>query len=667
MAILTDPLFTAQWHLFNTGQFGGTVRYDLNVAGVWDDYTGRGVRVGVVDSGVDYRHADLDANYDFNSDYDATTGDDDAAPGTSGDYYHGTSVAGLIAAEAENGLGGVGVAPNATIVGFRAIGEGGSFGAELDAMRHQINVDVSNNSWNYSTPFQDNFQTEPYRSFGDAMFDAAANGREGLGTVLVFAAGNMAAAGDNANYHNVTSSRFGIAVGAANADGTISEYSSPGASVLVSAFGSGIPGSVVTTDVIGSGGSDPGDYTGSFNGTSAATPMVSGIAALMLEANPSLGYRDVQEILACSARETTPMEDGWQVNGASDWNGGGMHVSHQFGCGLVDAHAAVRLAETWTDQSTLWNEYSLSAASMPNLTIPDRGSITDAITINSVQPLEVGHVEVDLALSHSWIGDLSVVLTSPSGTSSVLIDRPGLSATQPDGWRGDGRLHFTTTSTQHWGEGSDGTWSLSVTDGAGNDVGLLESWSLGLFGDLDTGNDRFVFTDEFGAMAATDPSRTVLADAGGNDTLNVAAVTSDTLIDLGPGDVSVVAGTALTIDSGTLIENAVSGDGADTVIGNAADNEVCGGRGNDWLYGEAGQDLFVFMRDCGVDAVMDFAAGSGAGDVVDLRGFGLGDFGTLWNQLQDSDAGTVINLSPTDAVVLAGVSTAQLQMDDFWL
>jgi subtilisin-like proprotein convertase family protein len=672
MAIPTDPLFTAQWHLLNTGQLGGFLRYDLNVVGVWDDYTGRGVRVGVVDSGVDYRHPDLGDNYDFNSDYDATTGDDDAAPGTSGNYYHGTAVAGLIAAEADNGLGGVGVAPDATIVAFRAIGEGGSPGAEVDAMRQQVNVDVSNNSWAYTNPFQDNFQTDTYRPLGDAMADAATNGRAGLGTVLVLSAGNGAEMGDNADYHNFTSSRFGIAVGAAQADGTISEYSSPGASVLVSAFGSGIPGSVVTTDVIGPGGSARGDYTDSFNGTSAAAPMVSGIVSLMLEANPSLGYRDVQEILACSARATTPIqttgiEDGWQINGASDWNGGGMHVSHQFGCGLVDAHAAVRLAETWTDQSTLWNEYSVSATSSPGMAIPDGGSITESITINSTQPLEVDHVEVDLDLSHGWIGDLSVVLTSPSGTSSVLIDQPGASASNPEGLQGDGGLHFTTTSIQDWGEGSDGTWSLSVTDAAGNSVGALESWTLRVFGDLDTGDDHFVFTDEFGKMAASDPSRSVLSDAGGNDTLNVAAVTSNNVIDLRPGDLSVVAGTALTIDSGTLIENAVSGDGADAIIGNAADNVVCGGRGNDALYGNAGQDHFVFMHDCDIDVVMDFAAGPGAGDVVDLRAFGLNDFGTLSIGIHDSDAGAVINLSPTDAVVLAGVSAAQLQMDDFWL
>ena len=95
--IPNDPLFEFQWHLLNTGQSGGTPGIDINVTEVWNDYTGSGVVIGIIDDGVQYDHPDLSANYDTTLDHDARDGDDDAAPGTSSDI-HGTTVAGVIAA-----------------------------------------------------------------------------------------------------------------------------------------------------------------------------------------------------------------------------------------------------------------------------------------------------------------------------------------------------------------------------------------------------------------------------------------------------------------------------------------------------------------------------------------------------------------------------------------
>ena len=103
-----------------------------------------------------------------------------------------------------------------------------------------------------------------------------------------------------------------------------------------------------------------GSDTAAVQGTSFATPLVSGIVALMLEANPNLGFRDIQEILALSARKVADTATVWQNNNASGWNGGAMHVSHDYGFGAVDALAAVRLAETWTKVSTVGNEITMS-------------------------------------------------------------------------------------------------------------------------------------------------------------------------------------------------------------------------------------------------------------------------------------------------------------------
>jgi len=107
--IPNDPKFGEQWHLLNTGASGGTPGIDINITDVWNDYTGTGVVIGIIDDGVQHDHPDLSANYDTTLDHDARDGDGDAAPGTSGDN-HGTTVAGTIAGVEGNGIGGTGVA-----------------------------------------------------------------------------------------------------------------------------------------------------------------------------------------------------------------------------------------------------------------------------------------------------------------------------------------------------------------------------------------------------------------------------------------------------------------------------------------------------------------------------------------------------------------------------
>src|SRR5204863_3731782 len=123
--------------------------------------------------------------------------------------------------------------------------------------------------------------------------------------------------------HNLTNGRSEITVAASTSDGHIARFSAPGASILVTA-----PGVAVLTTLLVHG--DPADAFGFISGTSAAVPIVSGVVAMMLQANPELGYRDVQEILAASARVIDPASSSWATNGATNWNGGGHQVSHDF-------------------------------------------------------------------------------------------------------------------------------------------------------------------------------------------------------------------------------------------------------------------------------------------------------------------------------------------------
>ena len=569
-----DPFFGSQWHLLDQSGRNG----DINVTAVWDDYLGRGVVVGIVDTGIDYNHPDLASHYRHDLDYDARDGDSDSYASALDDD-HGTAVAGMIAGSID-GSGTVGVAPESQITGFRVgFGSGGN-GQILTQMNNLASVDVANNSWGYTSAFYDDFDTATFAPIEAALENAVSSGRGGLGTVINFAAGNSRGSGDNVNYHNFENSPYTISVAATDESGNIAGFSTPGAAILVAAPGV----DVTTTDVRGSGGYAAGDYV-SIDGTSFASPTVAGVTALMLEANPQLGYRDVQEIMAYSARN--PIAEDWQINGADNWNGGGLSVSHDYGFGLVNAHAAIRLSETWTSQSTFANQDVFTSSSTPNQFFDNFSSAFDSITVSDSNLL-IDHVEVDLRLSHTWIGDLNVYLTSPSGTISVLVDNPGF------GWDSSDDIHFTLSSVQHWGESGDGTWSLSVTDDFFLDSGVFDSWTLRLLGDTDSQDDTYIYTNEFSWYRVIDPaSRGSLIDTAGTDTINAAAVTGNTTINLLPGASSFLAGTSFVIGGGTQIENAFSGDGNDALTGNSVANALNAGRGNDVVSGGAGNDILT--------------------------------------------------------------------------
>lgn len=330
-----DPLFYDQWYLS-----------DANILPVWKDYTGAGVKMVMVEAGgiLNYDHPDLWANIDeqYLTNYPM---DPELIS------KHATLVAGVMVAS-RDGTGSVGVAYDATLSSFMLRGP------YAEEVRY-ADYDVANNSWTFLVRFGSNFTTYPDSRL--AIEEGAAWGRNGLGTAMVFGAGNNRAQGDNSNYQSIANNRFSIAVGAINAGadlGTLviglDPFSNPGSNLLVSAPGSNIAS---TSNLLtNSRGSTFGDDHEVSQGTSFAAPIVSGIIALMLEANPNLGYRDIQKILAYSAAMVDATGSDWSTNGAFNWNGGGLHVSHDYGFGQVDALAAVRLAETWTAQQTYYNE-----------------------------------------------------------------------------------------------------------------------------------------------------------------------------------------------------------------------------------------------------------------------------------------------------------------------
>jgi subtilisin-like proprotein convertase family protein len=600
----SDSLVGYQWYLYPTT--------GINVFPVWTDYTGAGVRVAVFDQGIDPSHPDLDDNLLTSLGRKASNLSVGGAPILSSDN-HGTMVAGTIAAEL-NGLGIVGVAYGADLISIYSPLTFGALASQVaNAYAYAKNFDVLNDSWGFANgfasgttwAFYDDFQGGTFAAAGVALADLAATGRNRLGTVVVQSAGNSFSVGDDTNLHNFQNSQYVITVAATDYAGNVTSYSSPGASVLVAAPGGGGGGTdllsnIITTDRVGAAGTDPSDYA-STAGTSFSAPIVSGIVALMLEANPSLGYRDVQEILAYSAREIGTANNDWRYNGASNWNGGGLHydaVEHNLGYGLVDALAAVRLAETWGATAHIAsNREQITTTHNVSKAIPDGGGINavarafDAIAVT--QAIDVERVEVTLNVTHPYVGDLSVWLYSPSGTASRFLWRPEQSPLSAYG-TGQDNIHFTFDTVLNWGESSVGSWELAIYDNAYVYTGTFDSWTLNLIGKAASADDTYVYTDEFAEATADQAARGTLIDTGGTDTLNAAACTSNLVLNLAAGGVSSVDGRSLTIAVGTVIENAYGGDGNDAITGNSADNFLDGMRGNDTLVGGDGIDTAAF-------------------------------------------------------------------------
>ncbi|MDA7674622.1 S8 family serine peptidase [bacterium] len=454
------------WHLRNTGQNGSVTGIDANITDVWDNYRGRNITISVVDDGVQVDHEDLIANINTTIDHDwndNTPNDPSPENSAFSDDTHGTSVAGVIAARGNNEIGVTGAAPEASIVGLRILSAptSGDIKAAALAWRTDL-IDISNNSWGAPDTGETAFKIDPLVSA--ALTHGVRNGRQGKGTIYVWSAGNGRTDGDYANLDGYVNQPETIGIGAINYRGTSSYYSEYGSNIVISAPSDnrGNDPSITTTTLTADG-----TYTDNFGGTSSAAPLVSGVIALILEANPNLGWRDIQEILIRSARKVDAGSSGWVNNGA------GFHFHHGYGAGMIDAKAAVNLAKQWTnlEQQTSSNHSPPSI----NKNIPDNNLNGVIHTFNVTDnELRVEQVILTLDVDHTYLGDLYITLTSPDGTISILNDLSGGSQ--------NGYDDYHLLSVRHWGEKSNGTWTLKISDRVDGDTGTLRNASLKIFG-----------------------------------------------------------------------------------------------------------------------------------------------------------------------------------------
>lgn len=347
-------------------------------------------------------------------------------------------------------------------------------------IRNATNVHISNNSW--GAPDNADLHAAPI-IWQDAISTGLNQGRNGSGTIYVWAGGNGALADDNSNYDGYTNHRGINAICAVDDQGVRSNYSEPGANLRVCAPSRGMPTSghgITTTDrtgatgfnTNGSGNYTDTNYSKTFTGTSASAPIVSGIIALILQAKPDLGWRDVQLILAQSARRNDPSHPDWIQNGAGHW------INHDYGFGMIDATTTVSTALDWSNVDT---EITQMQTASPQLAIPDNDTtgVSDTMTfsdstINNIEFIEITFSAVD----HTFSGDLVITLTNETtGTISRLSGEhscPGLSCTAYDDW--------SFGSIRHLDEAVNGQWTLRVSDQAAVDTGTFQSWRLKFYG-----------------------------------------------------------------------------------------------------------------------------------------------------------------------------------------
>ena len=359
-AMPSDVNFPIQFQLEHRQLDGTRAGVDLNTRAAWPLTTGQGVTVAVADTGIELNHEELSARVAGQPHFNFLQALPRGTPvDRSGTGAHGTEVSGLIAADLDHARM-VGVAPGAGLASWVVVNSNQLLASDEQLMQmyqYQSNVvGVENFSWGHPGLGQNPITLLEQIGISNAI----TFGRSGRGVILVRSAGNDRLAGGNANDDGYRADPGEITVGAVRIDGRAASYSDPGACLLVGAPSGDTdtnPTGLFTTDLLGTDGADfisffppnqdLSDYVFNslaFSGTSAAAPEIAGVAALLLSANPTLTWRDVQQILILSSRHFDFADPDLATNGA------GFLVSHNVGFGVPDAGTAVRLAQQWSNR-----------------------------------------------------------------------------------------------------------------------------------------------------------------------------------------------------------------------------------------------------------------------------------------------------------------------------
>ncbi|MFD7456989.1 MULTISPECIES: S8 family peptidase [unclassified Streptomyces] len=456
-----DTDYAKQWDLFEATA-------GMNVPGAWNTTTGTGVTVAVIDTGY-VAHSDLAANivggYDFIADTAVSVDGDgrDSNPADPGDWYnanecgagvpasssswHGTHVAGTIAAATNNGKGMAGIAYGAKISPLRVLGKCGGYDSDIiDAITWASGGTVS------GVPANSNVAKVINMSLGGdgactSATQNAINAAVNRGTTVVVAAGND---NENVSGHSPGNCNNVISVAATSRTGAKASYSNYGSLVDISAPGgqtsTGTANGIYST--LNSGTKTPSTESYAYyQGTSMATPHIAGLAALMESANPALTPAQIESAIKSNARP---------LPGA---------CSGGCGAGLADATKTVQ-AVSGSGGSTGGTTFTSTTA----VSIPDAGSaIESPITVSGRSGNAPSALQVGVDITHTYRGDLVLDLVAPDGSTYRL--KSSSSSDSADNV-------VTTYTVNASAEAANGTWKLRVQDVAAQDTGRLNSWKL---------------------------------------------------------------------------------------------------------------------------------------------------------------------------------------------
>ena len=422
----------------------------------WDVSNGSGIIVAVLDTGY-VAHSDLAANiiagYDFISST-TTAGDGngrDSDASDPGDFsggnpssWHGTHVAGTVAAVTNNAKGVAGTAWGAQVMPVRVLGRGGGSTSDIaDAIIWASGGAVSG----VPTLSAANAADVINMSLGgggacDATTQAAINSAVSRGTTVVVAAGNS-----NANASGFTPASCGNVVNVASVTSASarSSFSNYGTLIDVSAPGSGI----LSTLNAGTAGPGAESYA-SYNGTSMASPHVAGAVALVQSRRLALGLA----MYTPAQVEAQLKSTAYALAGACT---GGC------GAGIINARALVDAAGGTTPPPT-GTTYSNTA----DYNISDNVTTDSPITVSGRSGNAPSNTSVSVNIVHTYRGDLKVDLVAPDGSLYNISNRAGGSA---DNLVGTYTINLST-------EALNGTWRMRVNDNAAGDVGYINSWSI---------------------------------------------------------------------------------------------------------------------------------------------------------------------------------------------
>lgn len=457
--VLNDEMWPQMWYL-NRGK-----GLDMNVQEAWaEGITGRGVVVTILDDGLEKNHPDLYKNYDPQASYDVNNHDEDPMPryDVLDSNRHGTRCAGEVAATANNSLCAVGVAFGAGVGGVRMLD--GDVTDAVEARSLSLNpqhIDIYSASWG---PDDDGKTVDgPGELATRAFIEGITKGRNGRGSIFVWASGNGGRDHDNCNCDGYTNSIWTLSISSATENGQVPWYSEACSSTLATTYSSGSSGEkqVVTTDLHHL-------CTTSHTGTSASAPLAAGICALALEANRDLTWRDMQHIVVRTAKPANLKAMDWVTNGV------GRNVSHSFGYGLMDAAAMVRLAKRWRTVP----EQHKCEVSAPHMgrPIPPKSQLTLELHVKECSGVNfLEHVQAKVSLMASRRGDLQIQLTSPQGTKSTLLAKRSHDVSKA------GFNQWPFMSVHTWGERPHGTWKLEIHN-EGRYQDTLDEFKLVFYG-----------------------------------------------------------------------------------------------------------------------------------------------------------------------------------------